>query len=73
MKTTLLALLFLLFSLAGCATLPSLPNTAVTISHLEAGWNFDVYHDTKRHVTCWVFKSHGVSCLPDSAIREYVP
>lgn len=71
MKTTLLALLLLLFSLAECA--PALPDTTGTIVQLETGWSFAVYHDTQRHVTCWVFKSQGVSCLPDSAIREYVP
>lgn len=30
----------------------------------------DVQHDSVRGVTCWILNSTGISCLPDSSLRQ---
>lgn len=29
-----------------------------------------VQHDTRRGVTCWIIPGTGISCLPDSQLRQ---
>lgn len=33
----------------------------------------DVQHDTHRQVTCWIIAGTGISCLPDSQLRQATP
>lgn len=33
----------------------------------------DVQHDAHRQVTCWIIPGTGISCLPDSQLRQYTP
>ena len=33
----------------------------------------DVQHDTHRQVTCWIIAGTGISCLPDSQVRQPAP
>lgn len=33
----------------------------------------DVQHDAHRQVTCWITPQGGISCLPDSQIRQVTP
>ena len=30
----------------------------------------DVQHDSRRQVTCWIIAGTGISCLPDSQLRQ---
>lgn len=30
----------------------------------------DVQHDSERQVTCWITPQGGISCLPDSQLRQ---
>ena len=30
----------------------------------------DVQHDSVRSVTCWIIAGTGISCLPDSQLRQ---
>ncbi|MDH0745768.1 hypothetical protein N5D61_05370 [Pseudomonas sp. GD03842] len=33
----------------------------------------DVQHDARRQVTCWIIPGTGISCLPDSQLRQRTP
>lgn len=72
---TAVALLIIL-SLAGCMQRgPAQPASQNALG--SAGEStVDVIHDEKRAVTCWVsdgYYSGGISCLPDSQIKQATP
>ena len=33
-------------------------------------YRISVYHDAARSVTCWVYSSGGIACLPDSELEQ---
>jgi len=40
----------------------------VTRIEADTKWaesNIRIYHDDQRQVTCWIYFSSGISCLPD--------
>lgn len=70
------AALIALTLLAGCVQRgpeqPSIQNALGSAGESTV----DVIHDDKRGVTCWVsdgFYSGGISCLPDSQIKQATP
>lgn len=43
----------------------------VSIAHADPREAFiDVQHDAHRGVTCWIMPGTGISCLPDSQLRN---
>ncbi len=43
----------------------------VSIAHADPKQAFiDVQHDSHRGVTCWILSGTGISCLPDSQLRN---
>lgn len=34
--------------------------------------SISIYHDDERQVTCWVYSSAGISCLPDSQLAGVI-
>lgn len=48
--------------------------TLTSIAHADQPQQvIDVQHDTHRQVTCWIIAGTGISCLPDSQIRQAAP
>jgi hypothetical protein len=29
-----------------------------------------VHHNSQRSITCWILNNNGISCLPDSSLRQ---
>ena len=45
--------------------------TLASLVHAEQPQQvIDVQHDAHRQVTCWIIAGTGISCLPDSQIRQ---
>ncbi|WP_062388723.1 hypothetical protein [Pseudomonas abietaniphila] len=56
----------ILILLASLASLASLANAE------QSQQVIDVQHDSHRQVTCWIIAGTGISCLPDSQLRQPV-
>jgi hypothetical protein len=42
----------------------------VSLAYADEPEVIDVQHDTHRQVTCWIIAGTGISCLPDSQLRQ---
>lgn len=64
MKKLIALLAAMVFIVGSCAPgEPISPN-----GPLDVGIN--LYHDTARHVTCWIYIHGGISCLPDNEVFQ---
>jgi hypothetical protein len=70
-KLVIGCLALLLLGCGGSAPPVSLPSTSVPVEVFDIGIIRDVivFHDEKRGVTCYVYESVAISCLPDSQLK----